>query len=187
MRAENPRQPRRRPHQPPSCRCRRPWEERRQSWSRPWEGSKFMHLANYLGYLHKAELHLAEAFRKVGEGHAAEADVYHTCNTLAKQCEAHAEPDRLYHELFDETRSGGLGLIRDLHDLYLMAHACDISWTMIGQAAQGAGDQELLKIVNSCEGQTATQIKWLRTRMKKAAPQALLVASRRPRTGAMAM
>jgi hypothetical protein len=87
-----------------------------------------VHLANYLGYLHKAELHLAEAFRKVGEGHAAEADVYHTCNTLAKQCEAHAEmlgpfverygegapeePDRLYHELFDETRSGGLGLIR---------------------------------------------------------------------------
>jgi hypothetical protein len=57
-----------------------------------------------------------------------------------------------------------------------MAHACDISWTMIGQAAQGAGDQELLKIVNSCEGQTATQIKWLRTRMKQAAPQALLVA-----------
>lgn len=84
-----------------------------------------MHLANYLGYLHKAELHLEEAFRKVGEGHAAEADVYHTCNTLAKQCGAHAgmlapfvdryseerptEPDRLYHELFDETRSGGLG------------------------------------------------------------------------------
>ena len=34
-----------------------------------------MHLANYLGYLHKAELHLAEAYRKVGEGHAAEADV----------------------------------------------------------------------------------------------------------------
>ena len=152
-----------------------------------------MHLANYLGYLHKAELHLAEAFRKVGEGHAAEADVYHTCNTLAKQCEAHAEmlgpfvdrydeekprePDRLYHELFDETRSGGLGLLRDMQDLYLMAHACDIAWTMIGQAAQGAGDKELLKVFDCCEGQTATQIKWLRTRMKQAAPQVLLVAS----------
>jgi hypothetical protein len=152
-----------------------------------------MHLANYLGYLHKAELHLAKAFRKVGEGHAAEADIYHTCNTLARQCEALAEklrpfverygedapeePDRLYHELFEETRSGGLGLIRDLHDLYLMAHACDIAGTMIGQAAQGVGDKELLKVVDSCEGQTATQIKWLRTRMKQAAPQALLVAS----------
>jgi hypothetical protein len=30
--------------------------------------------------------------------------------------------------------------------------------------------------VNSCEGQTSTQIKWLKTRMKQAAPQALLVA-----------
>jgi hypothetical protein len=58
-----------------------------------------------------------------------------------------------------------------------MANACDISWTMIGQAAQGARDWELLETVNSCEGQTATQIKWLETRMKQAAPQALLVAS----------
>lgn len=152
-----------------------------------------MHLANYLGYLHEAELHLAEAFREVGEGHAEEADVYHTCNTLAKQCEAHAqmlkpyverygedapeEPDRLYHRLFDETRQGGLGLLRDLHDLYLMANACDIAWTMIGQAAQGARDVELLEAVNACEGETAIQIKWLKTRMKQAAPQALLVAS----------
>ena len=152
-----------------------------------------MHLANYLGYLHRAELNLAGGFRKVAESHAAEADVYHTCNTLAKQCETHAEqlepfvnrygeerpeePENLYHELFGETRSGGLGLLRDLHDLYLMANACDISWTMIGQAAQGTRDRELLETVEACERQTATQIKWLKTRMKQAAPQALLVAS----------
>src|SRR5215218_872338 len=152
-----------------------------------------MHLANYLGMMHRSELDLANGFRVVADGHAEEPDVYHLCQTLAKQCEAHAEqlkpfvdrygeekpeePERLYHDLFDETRSGGLGLLRDLHDLYLMAHACDISWTMIGQAAQGARDRELLETVNSCEGQTATQIKWLETRMKQAAPQALLVAS----------
>ena len=35
-----------------------------------------MHLANYLGYLHQAGLDLAEGFKKVGDGHAAEADVY---------------------------------------------------------------------------------------------------------------
>jgi hypothetical protein len=152
-----------------------------------------MHLANYLGYLRRAELDLAEGFRKVADGHAEAADVYHTCNTLAKQCETHAErlelfvdrygeeapeePENLYHEFFDETRSGGLGLLRDLHDLYLMANACDISWIMIGQAAQGARDRDLLETVNTCEGQTATQIKWLKTRMKQAAPHALLVAS----------
>ena len=152
-----------------------------------------MQLANYLGNLHRAELNLAEGFRKVADSHAEEVDVYHTCNTLAKQCEAHAEklqpfverygeekpeePENLYHELFDETRSGGLGLLRDMQDLYLMANACDISWTMIGQAAQGVRDRDLLKTVNACEKQTATQRKWLKTRMKQAAPQALLVAS----------
>lgn len=152
-----------------------------------------MHLANYLGYLHRAELNLAEGMRKVGEAHMADADIYHATATLARQCEAHAEglapfvdrygegaptePDRLYHQLFDGTREGGLGLLRDLHDLYVMASACDIAWTMIWQAAQGARDTELLAIVESCERQTAMQIKWVKTRMKQAAPQALLVAS----------
>jgi hypothetical protein len=152
-----------------------------------------MHLANYLEYLRKAETNLARGFRGIGDGHREEVDVFHTADALAGQCEEHAEklapfcekygkeastePDRLYHELFDGTRSGGLGLLRDLQDLYLMANTCDISWTMIGQAAQGARDEDLLGVVEVCEGQTATQIKWLRTRMKQAAPQALLVAS----------
>ncbi len=152
-----------------------------------------MHLANYLGYLHQSELDLAEGYRKVGEAHAQEADVYHLSYTLAKQCEAHAEklksfvdsygeekpdePDRLYHEFFSQTRSGSLGLLRDMQDLYLMASACDIAWTMIGQAAQGLRDRELLEVVNSCEGETYNQTKWIRTRMKVAAPQTLIVAS----------
>jgi hypothetical protein len=142
-----------------------------------------MFLANYLGLLHQSELDLAEGFRRVANGHAAEVDVYHVCNTLAKQCvdrygeQKDDEPERLYHDLFDETRRGSFGLLRDLHDLYVMANFCDITWTMVGQAAQGAGDRELLETVNALEGQTSTQIKWLKTRMKQAAPQTLLVAS----------
>jgi anaerobic selenocysteine-containing dehydrogenase len=85
--------------------------------------------------------------------------------------------ERLYHELFDEVRQGSLGLLRDLQDLYVMAQFCDITWTMIGQAALGARDRELLEVVETCEGQTAAQIKWLKTRMKQAAPQVLLVAA----------
>src|ERR671933_2693169 len=152
-----------------------------------------MHLANYLGYLCQSELDLAEGFRKVGEVHAQEADVYHLTHALAKQCESHAEklkpfvdrygeqapeePEQLYHEFFERTRSGSLGFLRDMHDLYLMANACDIAWTMIGQAAQGIGDQELLEVVNSCEKETTNQAKWIRSRMKVAAPQTLIVAS----------
>lgn len=151
-----------------------------------------MHLAHYLGLLHKAQDRLGDAFTEVGEAHRDEPDVFHTCEKLAAQCHRHAEklapfasryaeeapkePDRLHSELFSGTRTGPIGLLRDLQDLYLMANECDISWTVVGQAAYGARDEELLGVVKSCEQETAIQLKWLRTRMKQAAPQALVVA-----------
>jgi hypothetical protein len=58
-----------------------------------------------------------------------------------------------------------------------MACECDMAWTLVGQAAQGLRDQDLLEVVQGCESETAIQLKWLRTRMKQAAPQALVVAS----------
>lgn len=152
-----------------------------------------MHLANYLGLVHRAEIDLADAFRQIADGHGDEPDIHHLCHTLAGQCAGHAErlkpfverygeaapeePDRLYHDLFHGTRQGGMGLLRDLQDLYLLASAVDISWTMIRQAAQGVRDRELLEAVGTCDGETAMQLKWLRTRMKQSAPQALIVAS----------
>ncbi|MFC0507782.1 hypothetical protein [Micromonospora costi] len=151
-----------------------------------------MHLAHYLGLLHRAQVNLADAFRQVGSAHGEEPDVYHLCQQLAERCDEHAaqlqpfaaryaeeapaEPDRLHSELFRGTRSGGIGLLRDLQDLYLMAAECDISWTVVGQAAYGARDRDLLAVVKRCEGETSIQLKWLRTRMKQAAPQALVVA-----------
>jgi hypothetical protein len=150
-----------------------------------------MQLAHYLGLLHRSQTELAGAFREIGDGHPEEVDVAAMCAKLAGQCDRHAgelapfaerygeeadEPERLHSELFSGTRSGPLGLLRDLHDLYLMACECDISWTLVGQAAQGARDQELLEVVERCEGDTAMQIKWLESRMKEAAPQALVVA-----------
>jgi hypothetical protein len=151
-----------------------------------------VHLAHYLGLLHRAQLNLADAFREVAAAHADEPDVSHLCGKLAAECDRHAselapfaerygedapdEPDRLHSELFRGPRSGGLGLLRDLHDLYLMATECDMAWTLVGQAAQGARDRELLDVVDRCEGETAIQLKWLRTRLKEAARQALVVA-----------
>ena len=66
-----------------------------------------MQLANYLGYLHRAELNLAEGFRKVADSHAVEVDIYHTCNTLAKQCEAHAEKLQPFVERYGEEKPEG--------------------------------------------------------------------------------
>jgi hypothetical protein len=150
-----------------------------------------VNLSHYLGLLHKAQVDLAASFREVGEAHQDEPDVFDDCRRLAAQCDRHAdalqpftdrygeeaddEPDRLHSEIFKGAREGGLGLLRDLHDLYLMAAECDISWTLVGQAARGARDDELSAVVAGCEGETAVQMKWLRTRMKTAAPQALVV------------
>jgi hypothetical protein len=151
-----------------------------------------VHLAHYLGFAHRSELALGEAFREVAENHAEEAAVFHIAQRLAGQCEEHAtrlrpfadrygedapeEPDRLHSDLFAGTREGPLGLLRDLHDLYVMAAEVDMSWTLIAQAAQGARDSDLLEVVEACEAETATQMDWLRTQMKQAAPQALVVA-----------
>ena len=151
-----------------------------------------MHLAHYLGLLHRAQINLAEAFRQVAEAHGEEPDVARLCEQQASRCDRHAEqlapfarryaedaprePDRLHSELFRGTRTGGIGLLRDLQDLYLMAAECDICWTVVGQAARGARDPALLEVVERSEGETAMQLKWLRTRMKQAAPQALVVA-----------
>ncbi|MEU4680200.1 hypothetical protein [Micromonospora sp. NPDC023737] len=151
-----------------------------------------MHLAHYLGLLHRAQANLADALRQVGAAHRDEPDVYHLCRQQAERCDEYAEllqpfaaryaeeaptePDRLHSNLFGGARTGGIGLLRDLQDLYLMAAECDICWTVVGQAAYGARDRDLLAVVQRCEGGTAMQLKWLRSRMKQAAPQALVVA-----------
>jgi hypothetical protein len=40
--------------------------------------------------VHRAETELADELRKVGERHAVEHEVFHTCHVLAAQCEQHA-------------------------------------------------------------------------------------------------
>jgi hypothetical protein len=152
-----------------------------------------MKLPVYLGLLHRSEHTLAESYRQVAEGHGDEPDVYFLCRSLADQCEKHEqallpivqrygevekddEPERLHAEGLSKTRSGAVGLLRDLQDLYLLASLVDITWTVVKQAAQGLRDAELLGVVTRCEGETKVQLDWLATRMKQAAPQALIVA-----------
>lgn len=146
-----------------------------------------MKLPVYLGLLHKSDGILAESFRQVAEGHGGDPDVHFLCQMLARQCDEHQkalapaidrygevtgddEPERLHAEGLSQTRSGPVGLLRDLQDLYLIASLDDIVWTVVKQAGQGLRDSELLTIVATCDGQTSTQLKWLRTRIKQAAP-----------------
>jgi len=151
-----------------------------------------MHLSSYLGLLETGCATLAKSYRQVANGHADEPDVKRICQQFAAQCDHQeeqlqpfteryglhpsGEPERLHADGLSETRSGGLGLLRDLHDLYLLAGYLDMAWMLVDQAAKGARDQELIDTVEACAKQTEAQQKWLTTRLKTAAPQALLVA-----------
>jgi hypothetical protein len=153
-----------------------------------------MKLPIYLALLHRSEQTLAAAFRQVADGHAAEPDVYSICRLLADQCDGHVaalqpalarygEPDEedgpedLHAPGLPRTRTGPVGLLRDLQDLYVLTSLVDVTWTMVKQAALGLRDKDLRAIVESSDAQTSLQLDWLRTRMSQAAPQALIAAS----------
>jgi hypothetical protein len=56
-----------------------------------------------------------------------------------------------------------------------MAEEVNLLWITMGQVAQAVRDHDLLDEVSLLHKQTLTQIKWLKTRVREAAPQALLV------------
>jgi hypothetical protein len=151
------------------------------------------HLTTYIGLADHSEQVLAESFRSVGDGHAEAADVFHTCRTLARMSEQHRErlapiierygeaddveePERLHADGLGRPRKGEIGLLRDLQDLHVLASLVQTTWTVIAQGAQGLRDRELLEVAHSSNAETARQLTWLNTRMKTAAPQALIIA-----------
>ncbi len=153
------------------------------------------HVATYVRLASRSEQTLAESFRTVAEGHSAQADILHTCHTLAKMNDSHvaalapvadrygqdndddtAEPERLHAAGLAEVREGQIGLLRDLQDLHVLATLVQTTWTVLAQGAQGLRDSELFAIATACNAEVSRQLSWLNTRMKAAAPQALVVA-----------
>lgn len=151
-----------------------------------------MHLVSYLGFLQRAEETLGRSYRLVSAGHAADGDVHYMTAAFDRQCLAHSralapvyaradpptepEPDRFHVRALDAHRPGPAGLLRDLQDLYQLVSLIDITWVLVGQAAQGLRDTNLLGVVDRCAPETGEQLAWLRMRMKAAAPQTLLVS-----------
>ena len=150
------------------------------------------HLTTYLGLADRSEQTLADSLRAVAEGHAEVADVFHTCGLLAGWSDDHRaalapvverygeadvdEPERLHAAGLAEARAGEIGLLRDLQDLHVLASLVQTTWMVVAQGAQGLRDPELLRVAQDAGAQTARQITWLDTRIKVAAPQALIVA-----------
>jgi hypothetical protein len=150
------------------------------------------HLTTYIGLADHSEKTLADSFRAVSQGHDGEADVFHVCRMLAEWSDQHRrrlapviarygedhtveEPERLHASGLAEVRPGPVGLLRDLQDLHVLATLVQTTWTVIAQGAQGLHDPELLEVATTSNAETARQLTWLNTRMKSAAPQALIV------------
>ena len=151
------------------------------------------HLSTYVALADHSEQILAESFRTLADGRPEVHDVFHMCHTLADMSEAHREqlrpiaarygeeagveePERLRATGVGPVRGGEVGLLRDLQDIHLLATLVKSTWMVVTQGAQGLRDQQLLAIAQESMADTGRQLTWLETRMKSAAPQALIVA-----------
>ncbi|HNA85332.1 MAG: hypothetical protein KF854_13365 [Nitrospira sp.] len=151
-----------------------------------------MNIGVYVRLAHHSETQLAEAFLQVSDHHRDEPDVEETCRLLSSWSKEKSngirpfiatygeprvnEPETLFSDLFQGPRTGGLALLRDLHDLWLLATEAMISWTVLLQASRALRDEDLEHLCTRHITQTDRQLAWLQTRTKQAAPQALVVA-----------
>lgn len=151
-----------------------------------------MHVGNYLGLVHTSEQQLADALLQVANHHQDEPDIEETCQLLALWSRLHVEqlkplverysedksdePERLNQALFTEPRSGSLALMRDLHDLWLLANEVQLCWMVLDQASKALRDRDLESVCSQCSEQTKRQLTWLLQRIRQAAPQTLVVA-----------
>jgi len=151
-----------------------------------------VHVGNYLGLAHGSEERLVDAMMQVAEHHRDEPDIYETCQLLASWSGKHLEhlgplvqkygeqkdpePDNMEKALFHGPRQGSLALLRDLHDLWLLSQQVQLCWTVLEQAAQALRDEELERVCQECSKETKRQTAFFLTRIKQAAPQALVVA-----------
>ena len=159
-------------------------------------------LGEYIEELHDSLTHLAAEYRKVGERHATEHDLYHLCHKLAKQCEeqaaalrphaqrhagdAHGSADegagesllgglrRATAAVVEPSQLTGTVLLRDLRRLHLTIEEAAMLWVIVGQGAQAARDRELHVLVERCREEITHQPLWISTRIKETAPQVLL-------------
>jgi len=146
-----------------------------------------------------AELDLAKQLIALAEKHQHESDVYHMSLARAHACAEHIWLLRPLLESYDahavdvgeETSPGlldtlrhgmaaighlpvsGLALLHDLRDVYVTAHRVEIDWIVLQQAAKAARANDLLAVVATCAEESEQTWKWLRTRIKETAPEAL--------------
>jgi hypothetical protein len=150
-----------------------------------------MQIPRFLTLAKSSEQQLAESFLQVATKHEKNAGVRDMCKQLAHWSQNHVtalgplidrfggkeddEPERVRSALFHGMRIGGLGVLRDLEDLSLLARQAELHWTCLEQAGKAAQDSDLETVCSRCKIETERQLSWLTTQIKQTAPQALIV------------
>ncbi len=150
--------------------------------------------------LHRSETSLGRRFRRVGERHKADHDVYQLCSDLAGWSDEHVallaqaarrhgvrlagSPARIGAVFSGLRRAAsvalgrrpepGMLLLADLRSLHLHAAAVSIDWVLLAQGAQAARDGNLLELASRCHPETLRQLNWSNTTIKELAPQVLM-------------
>jgi hypothetical protein len=153
-----------------------------------------------LAELHRSENDLAHQLLVVSDRHKAEHEVFHVARDLAVWSQDHVreiarigqtygldldpEPagdptvlQKIRQEVSDRLgrRSApALMLLRDLRSIYMDASGVFVDWELVGQAAQGVRDRELLDVTQQCRPQTMRQAKWANAQLKEKATQILV-------------
>lgn len=155
-----------------------------------------MQIAAYVGLTIESEAVLQAAYVNVSTHHKRDAGIHDGCRRavhfselrlnaakdLRKKFSATSshDPKLLSNALFHGLRVGGLGLVRDLHDLSLLANQSLLYWTGLSQACKALHDEAAVTICQECIDALQLQTSWLKTELKDAAPQALTISA--PRT-----
>lgn len=149
------------------------------------------HVADYIGLLQESERRLVRAFDQVRQTHPDEPDIGPLCRIFAQWSEASAkaldpfverygerrkgEPERLDKALLVQRKQGGFDMLRDLHDLWLLVSESIISLDVLEQAARALHDKAFQQALEAMRERNSRQRTWLRTRIRQAAPQTLVV------------
>lgn len=152
-----------------------------------------MQLSTYLGLLDASEEQLMHAFAMLADRHPTESEIKEGCEKQAAWSRSHrevlkpylekygehktADPERVRAALFQGIRTGGMGKIRDLHDLSLLINNTSMAYAALHQAAKALRDEDLLHAIDTCSAENDEQAKWVKGHLKIASAQALTVPS----------
>jgi hypothetical protein len=154
-----------------------------------------MQIGTYVGLTIESEAVLQSAYLNAATRHKRDAGIrdgsrravrftelrMNAANDLGKRFGATSsrDPKLVRNALFHGLRPGGLGLLRDLHDLALLANQSLLYWTGLSQGCKALHDEHAVKICRQSIDALQLEIDWLKTELKNAAPQVLTISTPR--------